>query len=155
MELDYKAIGKRIKIARIKKNLTQEAIADKIGITPQHVSNIETGNASVSLTTLVAIANTLTVSVNDLLCDTVLISKAVFEKEAKELVSLLKGINCYVNLIPYNETENIGFKRTKKWKILQFYDILKSNNINVTIRKEFGGNVDAACGQLRAKAKEE
>lgn len=77
------------------------------------------------------------------------------EKEAKELVSLLKGINCYVNLIPYNETENIGFKRTKKWKILQFYDILKSNNINVTIRKEFGGNVDAACGQLRAKAKEE
>lgn len=82
MELDYKAIGKRIKIARIKKNLTQEAIADKIGITPQHVSNIETGNASVSLTTLVAIANTLTVSVNDLLCDTVLISKAVFEKEA-------------------------------------------------------------------------
>ena len=85
MELDYKAIGKRIKIARIKKNLTQEAIADKIGITPQHVSNIETGNASVSLTTLVAIANTLTVSVNDLLCDTVLISKAEFEKEAKEL----------------------------------------------------------------------
>ena len=85
MELDYKAIGKRIKIARIKKNLTQEAIADKIGITPQHVSNIETWNASVSLTTLVAIANTLTVSVNDLLCDTVLISKAVFEKEAKEL----------------------------------------------------------------------
>ena len=85
MELDYKAIGKRIKIARIKKNLTQEAIADKIGITPQHVSNIETGNASVSLTTLVAIANTLTVSVNDLLCDTVLISKAVLEKEAKEL----------------------------------------------------------------------
>ena len=56
MELDYKAIGKRIKIARIKKNLTQEAIADKIGITPQHVSNIETGNASVSLTTLVAAA---------------------------------------------------------------------------------------------------
>ena len=70
--------------------------------------------------------------------------------DAKELVKLLKGINCYVNLIPYNETENIGFKRTKKWKILAFYDILKSNNINVTIRKEFGGAVDAACGQLRA-----
>ena len=85
MELDYKAIGKRIKIARIKKNLTQEAIADKIGITPQHVSNIETGNASVWQTQVVSIANTLTVSVNDLLCDTVLISKAVFEKEAKEL----------------------------------------------------------------------
>ena len=72
------------------------------------------------------------------------------EKEAKELVNLLKGINCYVNLIPYNETENIGFKRTKEWKILKFYDILKSNKINTTIRKEFGGSVDAACGQLRA-----
>ena len=81
MELDYKAIGKRIKIARIKKNLTQEAIADKIGITPQHVSNIETGNASVSLTTLVAIANTLTVSVNDLLYFLYLHKGQVFTKE--------------------------------------------------------------------------
>lgn len=74
------------------------------------------------------------------------------EREAKELVKLVKGINCYVNLIPYNETENIGFKRSKEWKILKFYDILKTNKINVTIRKEFGGSVDAACGQLRAKA---
>ena len=73
------------------------------------------------------------------------------EEDAKELVKLLKGINCYVNLIPYNETENIGFKRTKEWKILKFYDILKSNKINTTIRKEFGSSVDAACGQLRAK----
>lgn len=72
------------------------------------------------------------------------------EKEALELVKLLRGMNCYVNLIPYNETENIQFKRTKEWKILKFYDILKSNKINVTIRKEFGGSVDAACGQLRA-----
>ena len=71
---------------------------------------------------------------------------------AKELSNLLKGINCYVNLIPYNETENITFKRTKKVQILAFYDILKRDGINVTIRKEFGGNVDAACGQLRAKA---
>ena len=72
------------------------------------------------------------------------------EENAKELALLLKGINCYVNLIPYNETENIEFKRTKEWKIMKFYDILKKNNINVTIRKEFGGSVDAACGQLRA-----
>ena len=69
---------------------------------------------------------------------------------AKELSNLLKGLNCYVNLIPYNETENIGFKRTKKMQILTFYDILKKNGINVTIRKEFGSKVDAACGQLRA-----
>ena len=71
---------------------------------------------------------------------------------AKELANLLKNINCYVNLIPYNETENIAFKRTKKVQILAFYDILKKNGVNVTIRREFGGNVDAACGQLRAKS---
>ncbi len=71
---------------------------------------------------------------------------------AKELATLLKGINCYVNLIPYNETENIQFKRSKKVQILAFYDILKKNGIAVTIRREFGGNVDAACGQLRAKS---
>lgn len=71
---------------------------------------------------------------------------------AKELAKLLKGINCYVNLIPYNETENIEFKRSNKMQILSFYDILKKSNIAVTIRREFGGNVDAACGQLRAKS---
>lgn len=72
---------------------------------------------------------------------------------AKELANLLKNLNCYVNLIPYNETENIEFKRTKKMQILAFYDILKKNGINVTIRKEFGSKVDAACGQLRANQK--
>jgi len=72
------------------------------------------------------------------------------EKCALELSQLLKSINCYVNLIPYNETENIQYKRTKSTQILKFYDILKKNNINVTIRKEFGSKVDAACGQLRA-----
>ncbi len=69
---------------------------------------------------------------------------------ALELAERLRGINCYVNLIPYNETENIGYKRTKMAQIMKFYDILKKKNINVTIRKEFGSKVDAACGQLRA-----
>lgn len=77
------------------------------------------------------------------------------EECAKELSKLLKGINCYVNLIPYNETENIEFKRSSTSQIGKFYDILKKNNINVTIRKEFGSNVSAACGQLRAKVEGE
>ena len=70
---------------------------------------------------------------------------------AHKLASILRGINCYVNLIPYNETENISFKRTEKEQILKFYDILKKEKINVTIRREFGSKIDAACGQLRAK----
>ena len=72
------------------------------------------------------------------------------DKCAMELSKLLKGINCYVNLIPYNETENIIYKRSKNVQIMKFYDILKKNKISVTVRREFGGKVDAACGQLRA-----
>ena len=74
---------------------------------------------------------------------------------ALELSNLLKGINCYVNLIPYNETSHIKFKKSSKEKIMNFYDILKKNNINVTVRKEFGKKVKAACGQLRSNYEEE
>lgn len=73
---------------------------------------------------------------------------------AQELSDLLKGINCYVNLIPYNETSNIKYTKSNKEKVMKFYDILKKNNINVTIRKEFGSKVSAACGQLRANYEE-
>lgn len=70
MEVDYKAIGQRIKIARIKKGVTQETVADLIDITPAHMSNVETGKTKVSLPTLIVIA-----------------SKIVFEKEAKDIFS--------------------------------------------------------------------
>ena len=73
------------------------------------------------------------------------------EECALELVKLIKGMNAYVNLIPYNETSHIEFKRSSEENIMKFYDILKKNNISVTIRREFGGTVDAACGQLRSK----
>ena len=72
------------------------------------------------------------------------------DNEAIELSKLLKGLNCYINLIPYNETSSISYKRSKKDKILHFYDIIKKNNLNVTIRREFGSNISAACGQLRS-----
>ena len=68
---------------------------------------------------------------------------------AQKLSLLLKGINCYVNLIPYNETNHLEYKRSSKETILKFYDVLKKNNINVTIRREFGSKINAACGQLK------
>lgn len=77
------------------------------------------------------------------------------EENAKELSNLLKGINCVVNLIPYNETSHLEFKRSKKDTIMKFYDIMKKNNINVTIRREFGKEISAACGQLRSSKEEE
>ena len=72
------------------------------------------------------------------------------EKEANELINLIRGMNCYVNLIPYNESSNFTLKRTKNDKIMEFYDILKKGKINVTVRREFGSNISAACGQLRS-----
>ena len=72
------------------------------------------------------------------------------EKCANELADLLKGMNVYVNLIPYNETSHIEYKTSPKEHVMKFYDILKKRKINVTIRKKFGDEIDAACGQLRA-----
>ncbi len=68
---------------------------------------------------------------------------------AYELAGLLKGMNVYVNLIPYNETNNIEFK--KSIRIKEFKDALIDKGINVTVRREFGSNISAACGQLRSK----
>ena len=73
------------------------------------------------------------------------------DDQAFELASLLKGMNVYVNLIPYNETNHVEFKKSSKERIMHFYDVLKKRGINVTIRKEFGSKIDAACGQLRSK----
>lgn len=76
------------------------------------------------------------------------------EENALELAKLIKGMNAYVNLIPYNETSHIEFKKSSKDTIMKFYDILKKNGINVTIRREFGSAVSAACGQLRSNYEE-
>lgn len=69
---------------------------------------------------------------------------------AHELVNLIRGINCYVNLIPMNST--VGqLRRSSKENTDKFYDLLMKNKINVTLRKEQGHDIDAACGQLRIK----
>lgn len=73
---------------------------------------------------------------------------------ALELATLIKGLNAYVNLIPYNETSHIDFKKTNNDKVMEFYDILKKQKINVTVRREFGSEVSAACGQLRSMEEE-
>ena len=70
--------------------------------------------------------------------------------DAKKLVKLIKGMNCYVNLIPMNSTVN-EFSRSTEEKSKKFFEVLNSNHINVTLRKEQGHDIDAACGQLRIK----
>lgn len=70
-------------------------------------------------------------------------------QHADELAELIRPVFAYVNLIPYNEVDENGFHRSKNIKA--FMDRLIKNGINATIRKEFGTDIDAACGQLRAK----
>lgn len=74
-------------------------------------------------------------------------------KEADELVHFIKDneLFAYVNLIPYNEVKEMPFKRSDNTRVHRFMSHLKKNGINVTVRKEFGTDIDAACGQLRAK----
>ena len=72
------------------------------------------------------------------------------EKCAIELAELLHGLNVYVNLIPYNETNCQLFKTSNKRNIDLFMNILKKNGIDVCIRVKFGSNINASCGQLRA-----
>ncbi len=70
--------------------------------------------------------------------------------QAQLLADLIGTAQFHVNLIPYNETQNLGFTQSSQQRIAAFYDMLKKNHITVTIRREFGSSVNAACGQLRA-----
>lgn len=69
--------------------------------------------------------------------------------DAKELVKLFSNMNVYFNLIPYNEVVEYNYKRSSKKNILAFLDYLKKSGFDVTIRKEYGSDINAACGQLR------
>ena len=70
---------------------------------------------------------------------------------AKELVELVKGTMSYINLIPYNPVDEHSFKRSSDKNVHNFFSYLMQHGVNTTVRKEFGNDIDAACGQLRAK----
>lgn len=74
---------------------------------------------------------------------------------AEELADLLKGIKCHVNLIPVNYVPERDYVRTPREQIFLFEKTLKERGVNVTIRREQGHDIDAACGQLRAKERQE
>ena len=74
--------------------------------------------------------------------------------DAKELVKLLKGMLCHVNLIPINKIENGNYVKSTNENIIRFRDYLNKNGIVATIRRELGADIDGACGQLRRRYKE-
>ena len=71
------------------------------------------------------------------------------KEQAIELSNLLKGKNCHINLIPVNPIKERDFKRSTSKNIQNFKNILEKYRINVTIRREMGADINAACGQLR------
>ncbi len=73
-------------------------------------------------------------------------------REAEALAGLAGPLDCHVNLIPVNPVEERGFRASTGERVLAFKNKLEKNGINVTIRREMGGDIDGACGQLRRKA---
>lgn len=73
------------------------------------------------------------------------------KEHVAQLAKLLKGLNAYVNLIPYNAVDENGFQGVDHDHAMVFYDALMKQGVRCTIRKEHGADIDAACGQLRVK----
>lgn len=72
------------------------------------------------------------------------------EAEARELLRLIKGMLCHVNLIPVNEVKESGFSASDRNAVEKFRAVLEKGGISATVRREMGADISAACGQLRA-----
>ncbi|MCK5160762.1 MAG: 23S rRNA (adenine(2503)-C(2))-methyltransferase RlmN, partial [Candidatus Aureabacteria bacterium] len=70
-------------------------------------------------------------------------------KDIKDLIDLLKGFSCKINLIPFNSAIGTTFEVPEKEKVLEVGKQLKNAGMNVTVRWSKGADADAACGQLR------
>ena len=73
------------------------------------------------------------------------------DQDATELASLIKGMNCHINLIPVNPIKERDYVQSDTRVIEAFKNKLEKYGITVTIRREMGRDIDGACGQLRKK----
>jgi len=69
--------------------------------------------------------------------------------DARELMRKIRGMLCHINIIPVNKTENSEFQPSVKERIMQFEDILTKGGFQITVRRQLGSDIMAACGQLR------
>ena len=74
------------------------------------------------------------------------------KEHAAQLISLLKGKLCHVNLIPVNKVEGTGYEKASKKNIMTFKEMLEKGGVNATVRRTLGQDIEAACGQLRRSA---
>jgi len=72
-------------------------------------------------------------------------------RHTEALKTLLSGINCLVNIIPYNPIPNSDYIRPSRNKIFKFYNNLKKLGINTTLRVSMGDSISSSCGQLAIK----
>jgi 23S rRNA (adenine2503-C2)-methyltransferase len=75
----------------------------------------------------------------------------IAQTDAEDLIRLLKPLLANINLIPYNEIEASPFRQPGRDKVMRFYNYLKKNGMQVTLREERGADIDAACGQLAVR----
>ena len=87
MTVNYADIGKRVKEIRLRKSITQELLAELADISIPHLSNIERGKTKLGLPTIVKIANALAVSVDEILCGSLMQGKAVLQSEFATLLA--------------------------------------------------------------------
>lgn len=73
------------------------------------------------------------------------------EQDAKQLLTILKGLPAHFNLIPLNHVEESPLKPSSKAAVARFQQILEAGGITATVRRTLGGDIDASCGQLRRK----
>lgn len=106
MEIDFKAIGKRIKLARIKAGISQEQLAEILDVSASYMSHLERGTSKVSLTKILLIANALSLESTDiLLCDNIKIHRAEFQGEAQEILSDCDVVETRVLISQMQETK--------------------------------------------------
>ena len=87
MELDYKAIGTRIKLARINADMTPEQLSEAVGLYPTHLSKLETGTTHVSLNAIVNLANALSITTDALLCDSIIKARPQIEQDIAAVIA--------------------------------------------------------------------
>ena len=116
MEVDYKKIGQRVKVARKKLGWKQDELAHRVEITTSHMSHIETGQTKVALSTIVKIANTLSVSVDELLCDSLEHAYPVFNKQIAEAVADCNATELQAVLDVINTTKLAIRKACKQYE---------------------------------------
>ena len=85
--IDYASIGQKVKKIRLSKGVTQEELAEKVGVGVTHISHLETGSGTVSLKVFLAIVNYLECSADELLCKEITTARPIVDNWLVELVA--------------------------------------------------------------------